>query len=185
MQYNWFRTKILEYEDLFEEVIDRENDEDEDLYLETLFLDDVFSNMIEIINMSNKLLEVISFEWSRTNQFESLSPKSSNSSSSYSLIDEKYLDFILITKQPTIEYFKDVYAILQASYFAINITLENQQLGEDKEYNTNDKNWIPIPYQLEEGSHILVEENFIFYLTDDPSDPKTIQLGKSLTKNER
>lgn len=40
----------------------------------------------------------------------------------------------------------------------INIALEDQYEGEDEEYNANNNNWIPIPDQLEEGSHILIEE---------------------------
>lgn len=68
---------------------------------------------------------------------------------------------------------------MQTSYFTINTTLENQQLGEDEEYDVNDKNWIPIPDQLEEGSHILVEKTIEVDLSDDLNNPKVIQLGNS------
>ena len=67
----------------------------------------------------------------------------------------------------------------------INTTLEDQYEGEDEEYNANDNNWIQIPNQLEEGSHMLIKETIEVDLSDDSKNPKIIQLGKSLTKKER
>jgi len=68
----------------------------ETLYLERLFLNYVSTNMVEIIEISDEVSEKVSFNWSGSDEFESLSPISSSSSSSYLLVDEDIVDFKLI-----------------------------------------------------------------------------------------
>lgn len=60
------------------------------------------------------------------------------------MVDEDTADFTLISKWNTIQEFKDIDIILQNFELIINMTLDDQDLGEDEEYNQNDKNWIPI-----------------------------------------
>lgn len=95
------------------------------------------------------------------------------------MIDKEFVDFTLIPKQTTIEYFKDIDTILQALYFIVKINLESPQLDEYEEYNANDNNWIPLSNQLEEGSHMLVEETIEIDLSNDHDNLKIIQLGRS------
>lgn len=64
--------------------------------------------------------------------------------------------------------------ILQTTNLNVNTTLEDQYEGEDGECNANDNNWIPIPNQLEEGYHMLIEETIEVDLSDDPRNPKVI-----------
>lgn len=111
--------------------------------------------------------------------------ENSNSSSSYFLVDEEIVDFTLILEQPTIQDFKDIDTILQTTKLNINIALKDYYEDENEEYNVNDNNLISIPNQLEEGFHMLIEENIKINLSNEPNSPKTIQLGKSLTEIER
>ena len=62
------------------------------------------------------------------------------------------------------------------------IFLTKNNISKAKEYDSNDKTWIPIPNQLEEGSRIVIEETIDVNINDDPTKPKIIQLGKSLTE---
>jgi len=57
-------------------------------------------------------------------------------------------------------------------------------LNEDEEHNQNDKNWILVPNQLEEGSHMLLEQTIEVDLSDDPNNLNIIKLGKSLNEDE-
>jgi len=63
--------------------------------------------------------------------------------------------------------------------------LEDQCEAKDEDYNANNNNWIQISNQLEEGSHMLIEETIEIDLNNEYDSPKIIQLGKSLTKDER
>lgn len=54
--------EMLEFKDPYEEMIDQDNIEDEDLSLETLFLNDMESNIFEIIEIPNQLLEEMYFD---------------------------------------------------------------------------------------------------------------------------
>ena len=121
-------------------IISQDNVEHETLSLERLFPNIVSSNMVEIVETYHEVLEKIYFHWSRSDEFETSSPISSSSSSSYFMVDEDTVDFTLISKQPTIQDFKDIDTILQISKFTINTTLEDQNLGEEEEYNINEKN---------------------------------------------
>ena len=66
-----------------------------------------------------------------------------------------------------------------------NTTLTEQKIGEDEEYNINDKHWILVPNQLEEGSHIVVEETIDVNISDDLANPKIIQLGNFLAEHKK
>jgi len=65
------------------------------------------------------------------------------------------------------------------------IFLVEKNIAKAEEYDSNDKTWIPIPNQLEEGSHIVIEETVDVNISDDPIKPKIIQLGKYLTEQEK
>ena len=178
----------LEYEKPYEnskEILNQNNLEHEMLSLERLFSNVISSNMVDIKEISNEVLKKVSFNWYGNDEFESLSFVSLSISSSYFMVDENTADFTLISKQPIIQDFKYIDTILQTSKYTINATLKDQHLGEDEEYNINDKNWILILNQLEEGSHMLIKKTIKVDLSDDPNNPKIIQLRKSLTKDER
>jgi len=59
------------------------------------------------------------------------------------MVKEDTIDFSLISKNLTIQEFKDINDIFQTFESIINTTLIEQNIGEDEEYNLNDKNWIP------------------------------------------
>lgn len=56
------------------------------------------------------------------------------------MVDEDTIIFTLISQQPTMQEFKDIDIMLQTYEFTIDTTLEDQDLGEDEEYNINNKN---------------------------------------------
>ena len=68
-------------------------------------------------------------------------------------------------------------------HFFVSVPWKN--IGEDEEYNLDDKNWILVPSQLEEGSHMLIEETIDVDLSDDPNNPNIVQLGKYLNEKKR
>lgn len=61
---------MLDFEYPLKEVVDFDNAKDEDLSLERLFLDHISINIVEFIDISNKFLEIISFDWLRSDEFE-------------------------------------------------------------------------------------------------------------------
>jgi len=61
------------------------------------------------------------------------------------------------------------------------LTLVERKIREVEDYDLSDKTWILVCNQLEEGSHIIIEETIDVNISDDPSKPIIIQLGKSLT----
>jgi len=127
----------------------------------------------------------ISFDWYGSGEFESWSLASSNNSSSHFMVNEDTTDFSIIYKNPTIQEFKYINVIFQAFKSSLNTTLIKKNIDEDEEYNLDYKNWILVPSQLEEGSHMLIEEIIDVDLSDDPNNMKIIQLGKSLSEKER
>lgn len=71
--------------------------------------------MLEIKEIYDEASENISFDLSRSDEFELLISISSSSSSSYFIVDEEIVDCVLISKQPTVQDFKDIDTILQNS----------------------------------------------------------------------
>jgi len=127
----------------------------------------------------------MSFDLYENDEFESWSMVSLSNSSSYLMVSKDTEDFSLIYKNPIIKEFKYINIIFQSFKSSINTTLIEQNIGEDEEYNLDDKNWILVPNQLEEGSHMLIEEIIDVDLSDDPSNTKIIQLGNLLNEKER
>ena len=77
--------------------------------------------------------------------------------------------------------FKNVDHILGS--FENQVCMNEQNQEYDEKYSINDKSWIPVPNQLEEGSHMLTEKVIEINISNDPQNPKNIQLGENLTED--
>jgi len=69
---------------------------------------------------------------------------------------------------------KNIQPISLQSKVKVNSTLIENNIGEAKEYDLNDKTWILVPNQLEEGSHTVIEETIVVNISDDYTNPKII-----------
>lgn len=97
--------------------------------------------------------------------------------------DEVIMDFSLISSNPLVHEFKYVDRIF--SFFENHVCTNEQTQEYDEKYSINDKSWIPIPNQLEEGSHMLTENVIKINISNDPQNPKNIQLKENLTEDEQ
>lgn len=93
-------------------------------------------------------------------------------------INESTIHFTLILWNPIIHDFKNVNIICQIREPTVKTSLIDKNIGKAKEYDESDKNWIPIPDQLKEGSHMLIEETIEVDLSDDLANLDVVQLGK-------
>lgn len=84
-------------------------------------------------------------------------------------------------EQINIENIKPIY---MQSKVKVTSTLIENNIREVEEYDLSDKTWILVPNQLEEGSHIVIEETIDINISDDSTKPKITQLGKYLTKEK-
>ena len=78
--------------------------------------------------------------------------------------------------------FKDIDQVFHS--FEIHVCTNEQTQECDEEYSINDKSWILVPSQLEEGLHTLIENVIEINISNDPQNPKIIQLGENLKKDE-
>jgi len=81
----------------------------DDIESETLSLGGLFSyksiNMVYIIEIYDNIMPKMNFDWygsDEFDEFETIGSKTSSSSSSYFLVDEKTTNFTLIPEQSTI-----------------------------------------------------------------------------------
>ena len=87
-------------------------------------------------------------------------------------MDDVIIDFSLISSKPSIHEFKDMDQIFCSLE---NHICTNEQTQEyDEEYSINDKSWILVPNQLEEGSHMLTKKVIGINISNDPQNLKII-----------
>ena len=81
--------------------------------------------MVQIEKISNKKLKRITTKKTRNNK--------------WSIINDDMVDFFLLSNNPIVQKFKNVDVIFQPIESNSNTTLIEQNIGEDEEYNINDK----------------------------------------------
>ena len=81
-------------------------------------------------------------------------------------IDEVIANFFLISSNPSVHEFKDLDHIFNS--FENHVCTNEQTQEYDKECSIDEKSWIPLPNQLEEGSHMLTKNTIEININNDP-----------------